>query len=138
MINIAKVSTRPAARDHYDVAGRAYCGAGSGITSAATRWRPDATVNVARVCRRCLKALRVALATAAAAGDQYAAGAAEFLAPADPRRDAALVESIRATVRAARTPDPTPLELSGLTQEAYRARLLGELATVGGYEELAW
>jgi hypothetical protein len=140
LILIGKVSARPNAREHLDVHGRAYCGAGRGITAAATRWRVDGTVVTDRVCRRCLKTLRRLLAEAATAGDQYASDAAYFLEPAGPARaaaDVAMISSIRATVRAAAVPPATPLERSGLDPEAYRRRLLAELDAQGGYEELA-
>jgi len=127
MILIGKVSVRPNAREHLDVHGRAYCGAGSGFTSAATRWRVDATVIVERVCRRCLKALRRLLAEAAEAGDAAAAGAAVFLAPVDPARDAGIIAGMRDHIRRMNAPEPTPLERSGLDADTYRRRLLASL-----------
>lgn len=127
-VTVGKVSTRKDAREHLDILGRAHCGAGNGRTMAATRWTVDATVNIARVCRRCLKALRTRLAEAAAGGDEYAASAATMLAPADPRADDALIADIRAHLRNVHTPPPTPAETLGITGDEYRRRLLAELA----------
>lgn len=126
-ILIGKVSTLEGARWHLDILGRAHCGAGRGRTLAATRWRVDATVPLDEVCKRCLKALRRRVAEAEAAGDAYATGAVVALRPDDPRRDAALIADIREHLRRAHTPEPTPLELSGLASHEYAARLLASL-----------
>lgn len=126
-IIIGKVSALEGARQHLDVLGRAHCGAGSGRTIAATRWRADATLRLSEVCRRCLKALRKRTEAAASAGDTAAADAVIALEPADPRRDAALLADIRAHLRRVHTPEPTPLELSGLPSHEYAARLLASL-----------
>lgn len=127
-ILIGKVSTLPTAREHLDVHGRAYCGAGRGIIAAATRWRVDATVTVAGICRRCLKMLRRLLGEAAERGDVAAAGAAVFLAPVDPAGDAAIIAGMRAHIRRMQAPAPTPLERSGLDADTYRRRLLASLS----------
>jgi hypothetical protein len=126
-IIIGKVSALEGAREHLDVLGRAHCGAGNGRTIAATRWRADATLRLSGICKRCLKALRKRIADAAAAGDTAAAGAVIALEPDDPRRDAALLADIRAHLRRVHTPEPTPLELSGLHSHEYAARLLASL-----------
>lgn len=126
-IFLGKVSTIRNARQHLDVLGRAHCGAGRGSTITATRWRADATIRIADVCRRCLKALRRAVASAAATGDTYAADAAIALEPNDPRRDDALVADIRAHLSHVYAPQPTPRELAGVPSYQYAERLLKEL-----------
>lgn len=127
---IGKVSNRNGAREHLDVLGRAHCGAGNGITMQATRWQVDATLNVERICRRCLKALRARLAEASAGGCEYAKGAAYMLEPADQAaaRDRLMLADMRSHLRAVRNPGPTPAELAGLTGDQFRRRLLAELA----------
>lgn len=124
---MAKVTTIAGARLHLDVHGLAHCGAGRGRTLAATRWRIDGTVELTEVCRRCLKAARRRVAEAAATGDAYATDAQVALQPHDPRADDALVADIAAHLRRVHTPDPTPLELSGLDSYTFRARLLAGL-----------
>lgn len=125
---IGKVSNRKNARWHLDILGRAHCGAGRGITAAATRWSVDGTIELASVCRRCLKALRVRLAEQPA-GDAYASDAAYALAPAEQvaAREAELIPAIRAHVRAMRQLPPTPAEDAGLEPWEYARRLLAEL-----------
>jgi hypothetical protein len=122
-VTIGKVSTRKGARYHLDTLGLAHCGAGTGRIMAATRWVADGTVQLTTVCRRCLKALRARLADAATTGDVYAADAAYTLTPADEaaRRDASLLEDIRATL-AARWAPPPPLTWE--QQQRHRAALL--------------
>lgn len=97
-VTIGRVSTRKGARQHLDTLGRAHCGAGTGITMAATRWTVDGTVHTDTICRRCLPALRTRLAEAAQAGCPDADAAAYMLAPADvaEARDAALLADISA------------------------------------------
>lgn len=56
---VAKVTTATGARDHYDVAGNAHCGAGNGRTLATTT-KPLADANPELLCRRCIKAIRAA------------------------------------------------------------------------------
>lgn len=130
-ITVGKVSTRKAARYHYDVHGWAFCGAGRGKTAAATRSRFDGVdVEPAQVCRRCFKALIRALTEAAAAGDAYAESGLFWMTPDDPADDARRLAEMRAHIIDCQRPAPTPLELSGLDSDAYRRRLLAQLAAV--------
>jgi hypothetical protein len=133
---IGKVSDRKGARQHLDVAGRAHCGAGRGVIAAATRWEVDATVVTDTVCRRCLKALRAALA-AAAAVHTAAADAAYYLTPPAQAaaRDAELAADLFAfhTRRQAEAAAPAPAW-------NHRELLLAELAAMpvpAGFESYA-
>lgn len=127
---IGRVSARKGARQHLDVAGRAHCGAGNGITAAATRWVVDGTVQLATVCRRCIKALRKALAAQAEAGDLVAADAAYAVATPEQvaAREAELAAAINAHLAQVNIPEPTPAETLGLFGYQYQQRLLAELA----------
>lgn len=126
-IIIGKVSTLKNARWHLSILGRAHCGAGTGRTAAATRWRVDGSVTREQVCRRCLKTLRRRLAENAASGDVYAQAADTMLAPDDPRRDAEMLADIRIQLTRSGALEPGPLELAGLDPHTYRRRLLAEL-----------
>lgn len=120
---IGKVSNRKGARQHLDIAGRAHCGAGRGTTSADTRWVVDGTVDTATVCRRCLKALRAALAEAAATHPAAADAAYMLTAPAEAaERDAALAADLLAFHRQ-RAADRQPAPIDPF----YRENLLAEL-----------
>ena len=127
-VTIGKVSTRKGARWHLDVVGFAHCGAGTGRTMAATRWIADGTVELATVCRRCLKALRTRLADAETAGDISAKAAAYVLAPADvaAARDADLMRDLRAFHRELATRNAPPAPLTWEQQQAHRARLFSD------------
>lgn len=131
-VALGKVSERKGARQHLDVAGRAHCGAGRGTIAAATRWAVDATVDTTTVCRRCLKALRAALAANLTA--ETAAGAAHMLAPADvaTRRDADLLADMRAFhARLAADAEPAPVAWN------HRDLILAELRAGTTYADLA-
>lgn len=109
-VTIGKVSERKGARQHLDVAGRAHCGAGRGTIAAATRWIVDGTVALQTVCRRCIKALRAALAEAT---DAAGRDAAYMLTPAAEAaaRDAELAADLRAfhaELAEAARPAPAP------------------------------
>lgn len=132
-VMIGRVSTRKNARQHLDTAGRAHCGAGTGVIAAATRWAVDGSVATETVCRRCIKALRTALA-AQPDTDTAAAGAALFLAtPADAaREDAALLADLRtfqAGLAAQRAQFPqTEADRLGMTDWEYRHHVRARLA----------
>lgn len=131
-VTIGRVTTRKGARTHLDINGRAHCGAGRGIIDPATRWVADATVDPAVVCRRCIKALRAALA-AQPADDIAAAGAALYLQTPEQAtaHDAALAADLRGfhAHLAATRHQPSLAERQGITGDAYRRQLLAELTT---------
>jgi hypothetical protein len=139
---IGKVTERKGARWHLDIRGRAHCGAGRGVIAAATRWVADATIEVAKVCRRCIKALRAAVAETAAAGDVAGAGAAHMLMP--PAEAAAYDRDLLADMRAfhdartaARDAEHARIAANSWT---HRERLLARLAAMpvpAGFEDYA-
>lgn len=133
---VGKVSDRKGARTHLDILGRAHCGAGRGIIAAATRWEVDGTVLPATVCRRCIKALRAALAEAATV-HQAATDAAYVLVTPEvaAARNTALLADLIAfhTRRAAEAAPPAPAW-------NHRELLLAELANgpvPAGFEDYA-
>ncbi|GLY08197.1 hypothetical protein [Actinoplanes sp. NBRC 101535] len=128
-IHTGKVTTRSGARTHYDIRGLAHCGAGTGRTHTATRQRADATTDLTTICRRCLPALRRALADAATTGDPAAASAALALRPP---AQAALEDAARlAELRAFHTRLAHERRQLPVTPPNYRRRLLAALDAGG-------
>ena len=148
-ITLGKVSARKGARNHLDVTGRAHCGAGRGIIADATRTTANGDLNIAGVCRRCLKALR---ATVAAVVDHFDATTTDddpaYIPMCDDERAARNLRDLLATpaeraareqqlaadiLAAARTAReerdnaPTYAQTLGLNPADYQRRLLDAL-----------
>lgn len=149
---LGKVSERKGARLHLDTAGRAHCGAGRGTIAADTRRQLDGDADATTVCRRCIKAIRAALAAAVAAYDTAdgpmtpaeiaARDAAGLLATPAERaaRDAQVAAGIVAAARARREAQDAELAAIAAGSWNHRERLLAELANMpmpAGFEDLA-
>jgi hypothetical protein len=149
---LGKVTERKGARLHLDTAGRAHCGAGRGTIAADTRRQLDGDADALTVCRRCIKAIRAALAAildaAAAAGgmmtpaEAIARDAANlFATPAErAARQAEIAAGIRAAARAKRAAQDEELARIAAGSWDHRERLLAELANMpvpAGFEDYA-
>lgn len=131
-VTLGRVTTREDARQHLNIHGLAYCGAGTGRTIKATRHEIDGTAVLEAICLRCLPALRRHVAAAAATGDPYAADAAYAIAPADvvAAREAELTADLatfHTHLAAQRNTLPAPLTWDA--RQALRAELLGTPTT---------
>lgn len=149
---LGKVSERKGARNHLEVAGRAHCGAGRGEIHADSRRQLDGDTDATTVCRRCVKALRAALAAAVAAYDatdgpmtpaeiDAREAASLFATPAErAARQAELAAGIVAFHQARRAEQDAEAERIAAASWDYRERLLAELANgpmPAGFEDLA-
>lgn len=149
---LGRVTERKGARLHLDTAGRAHCGAGRGTIAADTRRQLDGDADATTVCRRCIKAIRAALAAildaAAAVGgamtnaETNARDAANlFATPAErAAREAELAAGIVAAARAKRAAQDADMARIAAGSWSHRERLLEELRNMpmpAGFEDYA-
>ncbi len=116
---VATVTAAPDAKLHFDVKGRAHCGAGTGITRLEGNAALEELNSIDRLCKRCLAriraALKVEIAQAAGGGQSHTGRTAILVALRNLQRMLQTSAEYRASIefadklRAQHTAPPAPV-----------------------------